>query len=281
MGRLRIHDTRLMAVDHAEGEGVLPTAEGFVTATRSPASQVSTSEGADLTALLAAEGAVELPAGSIVDIGFGAATPWRLYLRSSGAKLLTDPEHTGIEVQASVAGQWVSAGRVHPRALASDAVVEILPASHVRLVFHGAHTLHSIGSLPPTPEAGTVTRSTAGAATNTAGEDVLATLSAGGLDLVGGEHLLADFTPTPAAEGLVRDWFLEVDGEYPMNSKATGSARAGEAESQDLPVRFPRVGWQELTRRARVGRRVPLPHDRRGVQGAAASRVRALSSLST
>ena len=50
--------------------------------------------------------------------------------------------------------------------------------------------------------------------------------------------MLADFTPTPAAEGLERDWFLEVDGEYPMNSNMSGSERADAVESQDLPLRF-------------------------------------------
>ena len=61
---------------------------------------------------------------------------------------------------------------------------------------------------------------------------------------------------------MVRDWFLEVDGEYPMNSNPPGSARAGEAESQDLPVRSPvRVEVFDL-----AGRRVATLVD--GIQPA-------------
>jgi len=211
---------------------------GFLTAHRVAAGTVSMRESSDLRAQLDSTGAVDIPAGSTVEVGFGESWASRLYLRTSGAKLLTESDSTGVEVQALVGGQWMSANRVHPRALASDAVVEILPASHVRLVFHGSHTLHGIGSLSPVSVAGTVTRLTAHAATNTTGEDALAALRDGSIDLVRGEHLLADFSPTPGAEGLVRDWFLEVDGEYPASASPTGSARADEVEPHDLPVRF-------------------------------------------
>jgi WD40-like Beta Propeller Repeat len=266
---------RLAVVDHAAGTELFPDGEQQRVGTRQAAYRVTTAGGTDVTSQMNGSGYQGMPgdtlyvqmsapgmAGSYAmnstmsggggdgllggdekdgylryDPGSGLAS-----MSSTGASPAMTVDQatlteTGIRIQASDgAGGWRDVRRYYPRAYASEAVLDSLGGSDLRLIFVGKHHLNFVGRIIPAAGSPTVTvLSPTAAVHNRLGNVKSALLTTGTTtQLATGDTLTLSFAVPATTANTIRDYTLLTDGVY---TTPAPPARLTPQATQ-LPVRF-------------------------------------------
>lgn len=228
---------RLLAVDHAAGEGVFVRGGELVSGVTHDPLRVTHADGRDLSEMFLAGGAFEGRDGDTLYLDLGGDGPGSLALTTSRAQLVRAPDRTGIDVASMGATGWAEVGHHDVRERASDEVFDVPELRRVRLVFRGVHDLQSIARFTP-GSAVAVTAHSPSAAEHSRLGPVAESFAAGdGTALSPGDHMLVDFAASPPEEGASRAWFLDVLGTHLEAAGGAQLARLAD-EAEVRPAAF-------------------------------------------
>ncbi|MBI5170658.1 MAG: T9SS type A sorting domain-containing protein, partial [Candidatus Eisenbacteria bacterium] len=187
--------------------------------TRSDAIALTMADGRDALRGVATNGWADGQAGDVMVAELGDGGDGLMWLETSGRM----PDEGGIRVERETGSQWLEVAVVTPRESKSRALITGVVGTRVRLTFLGAHRVHGLGWFHSA--AGTLQRTElAPLAAHHSREGELAPDAA--VALANADTAWVDFATLAApADGLTRDWFLEVDGR-PVGYKPSAAQLA-------------------------------------------------------